>query len=119
MRTNSRCTPWCVGRERAASHLGADAVGNGSAEGAGCDAGKPEQAAEAAARGREVQKADATAFAANVLPIIETLPASGVRDMRSLASALTNRGVGTARGGRWQVDVKQSGRQASSIGVRF
>ena len=46
---------------------------------------------------------DADAFAANVLPIIESLRASGVRDLRGLASALNNRGVRTARGGRWHV----------------
>jgi len=42
-------------------------------------------------------------FAANVLPIIETLRASGVRDLRGLASAFSNRGVRTARDGRWHV----------------
>jgi hypothetical protein len=40
-----------------------------------------------------VQKAEAAAFAANVLPIIETLRASGVRALRSLAATLNNRGV--------------------------
>ena len=43
------------------------------------------------------------AFAANVLPIIETLRNSGVRDLRGIAAALNNRGVRTARGGRWHV----------------
>jgi hypothetical protein len=49
------------------------------------------------------QKAEAAAFAANVKPIIESLRASGVCDLRGLALALNNRGVGTARGGRWHV----------------
>ena len=44
---------------------------------------------------------EAAAFAANVLPIIESLRSAGVRDLRGLASALNNRGVRTARGGRW------------------
>jgi hypothetical protein len=57
----------------------------------------------AAARGREAQKAEATAFAANVLPIIESLRAPGVRDLRGHAAALNNRGVRTARGRRWHV----------------
>ena len=65
--------------------------------------GNRSNAAEAAALGREVQKDEATSFAANILPIIETLRASGVRDLRGLASALNNRGVRTARGGRWHV----------------
>jgi hypothetical protein len=42
-------------------------------------------------------------FAANVLPIIESLRASGVRALRGLALALNDRGVRTARGGRWHV----------------
>ena len=65
--------------------------------------GNRSNAAEAAARGREVQKAEAAVFAANVLPIIESLRAAGIRDLRALASALNNRGVRTARGGRWHV----------------
>jgi DNA invertase Pin-like site-specific DNA recombinase len=52
---------------------------------------------EAGALGRRA------AFAANVMPIIGSLQASGVRDLRGLAAALDNRGVRTARGGRWHV----------------
>jgi hypothetical protein len=47
--------------------------------------------------------ADAHAFAANVFPIVESLRASGVRDLRGLAAALNDRGVRTARGARWHV----------------
>ena len=65
----------------------------------GARLGNRSNAAEAAALGRKVQVAEAAAFAANVLPIIESLRASGVRDLRGLASALNNRGVRTARGG--------------------
>jgi DNA invertase Pin-like site-specific DNA recombinase len=65
--------------------------------------GNRSNAAQAAARGREVQKEEAATFAAKVLPIIESLRASGVRDLRGLASALNYRGVRTARGGRWHV----------------
>ena len=46
---------------------------------------------------------EAAAFAANILPIIETVWASGVRDLRGIATALNNRGVPAARGGRWHV----------------
>ena len=69
----------------------------------GARLGNRSNAAEAAALGRQVQKAEAASFAANVLPIIETLRQSGVRDLRGLAAALNNRGVRTARGGRWHV----------------
>jgi hypothetical protein len=37
------------------------------------------------------------------MPIVESLRAAGVRDLRGLAAALNNRGVRTARGGRWHV----------------
>jgi DNA invertase Pin-like site-specific DNA recombinase len=69
----------------------------------GARLGNRSNAAEAAALGRQAQVAGAAAFAGNVLPIIESLRASGVRDLRGLASALNNRGVRTARGGRWHV----------------
>jgi len=39
--------------------------------------------------------ADATTFAAYVLPIIESLRAGCVKDLRGLAAALNNRGVRT------------------------
>jgi len=58
---------------------------------------------EAAALGRQIQVADAQAFAANVMPIVESLRASGIRDLRGLAAALNDRGVRTARGARWHV----------------
>jgi len=65
--------------------------------------GNRSNAAEAATLGRKVQTAEAEAFAANVLPIIEALRASGIRDLRGLAAAPNSRGVRTARGGRWHV----------------
>jgi hypothetical protein len=37
------------------------------------------------------------------MPIDESLRASGVRDLRGLASALNGRSVRTARSGRWHV----------------
>ena len=69
----------------------------------GARLGNRSNAAEAAALGRKVQTEEADAFAANVLPIIEALRTSGVRDLRGLAAALNSRGVRTARGGRWHV----------------
>ena len=69
----------------------------------GARLGNRSYAAEAAALERRIQIAEAAVFAANVLPIIETLRASGVRDLRGLASAFNNRGVRTARDGRWHV----------------
>jgi hypothetical protein len=69
----------------------------------GARLGNPRNALEAAAIGRRAQMAEAVAFAANVLPIIESLRASGIRDLRGLAAALNERGIRTARGARWHV----------------
>jgi hypothetical protein len=69
----------------------------------GARLGNPRNAREAAALGRQVQVADARAFAANVLPIVESLRTSGIRDLRGLAPTLNERGVRTARGARWHV----------------
>ena len=54
--------------------------------------------AEAAAKGEEAAR-----FAASVLPIIESVQRSGITSLRGIANALNDRGVRTARGGRWQV----------------
>ncbi len=69
----------------------------------GAKLGNRTNAAEALANGRRSLIEEADAFAANVLPIIDSLRAAGVTDLRGLASALNSRGVRTARGGRWHV----------------
>ena len=57
--------------------------------------------AEAQAKAHEVNRAAAEAFAANVLPIVRQIQAAGVRGLKSIADALNDRGVRTARGGAW------------------
>jgi DNA invertase Pin-like site-specific DNA recombinase len=69
----------------------------------GAQLGNRSNAAVALAQGRRVLASDADAFAANVLPIIDSLRAAGVTDLSGLALALNQRGVRTARGGRWHV----------------
>jgi DNA invertase Pin-like site-specific DNA recombinase len=66
----------------------------------GAKLGGPRQA-EAAVLGAAAGKANADAFAANVLPIIKSVQASGVTALRDIAEALNARGVKTARGGEW------------------
>jgi DNA invertase Pin-like site-specific DNA recombinase len=46
-------------------------------------------------------RAAAARYAANVLPIIREIQASGVKSLRGVARALTARGIPTARGGSW------------------
>lgn len=79
---------------------------------------------KAAARGTAAGKAAANQFAANVLPVIRDIEASGVISHNAIAAKLNERRVKTARGGRWshvqvgmilarmpvaEIDAKQSG----------
>ncbi|MGY3327477.1 DNA invertase Pin-like site-specific DNA recombinase [Mesorhizobium sp. USDA 4775] len=57
--------------------------------------------AEAQQKSMEVRMAQADAFAANILPIIRNIQASGVKSLRQIAVALNARGMATARGGTW------------------
>jgi DNA invertase Pin-like site-specific DNA recombinase len=69
----------------------------------GTKLGNPRNASDAAALGRRAQAENAALFAANTLPIVDAIRATGVTDLRGIASALNARGVRTARGGRWHV----------------
>lgn len=57
--------------------------------------------AEAQARGGASTRAAADQFAANTLPIIRQIQATGATTLAQLAEALNARGIATARGGRW------------------
>lgn len=67
----------------------------------GARLGNRTNARSAAEVGRQVQVAEAVASAGNVIPIIESIRATGVTDLRGIAKALNSRGVRTAQGGRW------------------
>jgi len=69
----------------------------------GATLGNRTNAEEALARGRRSLRAEADAFAAHVMPVIVSLKAAGVTELRGLAAALNGRGVRTARGGQWHV----------------
>jgi DNA invertase Pin-like site-specific DNA recombinase len=77
--------------------------------------GNPRNASEAAELGRRNLIADADRFAANIVPVVGSLRASGITDLRGLATALNARGVRTPRGGRWHVsNVRNVMRRAFS-----
>ena len=69
----------------------------------GAKLGNRRNPAEAAAAGHRALSEEADAFAANVLPIVNSLRASRRDRSPRLGSALNDRGVRTARGGRWHV----------------
>jgi DNA invertase Pin-like site-specific DNA recombinase len=56
---------------------------------------------EAGTLGRIAQRSQADRFASNVMPLIKSIQAAGTTGMVSIAKALNDRGVRTARGGRW------------------
>jgi DNA invertase Pin-like site-specific DNA recombinase len=56
---------------------------------------------EAQAKGVAANRKTADAFAANVLPIVRQIQASGATTFRAIAAALNDRGVRTARGEAW------------------
>jgi hypothetical protein len=64
-------------------------------------AGKAQGVKLGGAKGAETQRAEADAFAANVLPIVRQIEAAGAKTHRAIADALNARGVRTARGGEW------------------
>jgi DNA invertase Pin-like site-specific DNA recombinase len=69
----------------------------------GATLGNARNLASAGAVGRQKLIAEADEFAANVLPIIRSIQADGPIGMVTIARELNNRGIRTARGGRWHV----------------
>jgi len=59
------------------------------------------RAAETIGRAHDAARAVADQFAANVLPIVREIQASGLTTLRDIAGALNARGIRTARGGAW------------------
>lgn len=56
---------------------------------------------EASAKGASTNRAEADAFAANVLPVIESIRTAGITSLRGIAAEMNTRRVATARGGAW------------------
>jgi DNA invertase Pin-like site-specific DNA recombinase len=65
-------------------------------------------AAGAAVLGRAAQASEADRFAANILPIVAMIRASGVITLVGIAQALNARGIRSARGGKWHISSIQN-----------
>jgi DNA invertase Pin-like site-specific DNA recombinase len=69
--------------------------------------------------GAKANKSNADSFAANVLPIIQKIKASGVTSLRAIAAELEARGIRTARGGKWAAQqVRGILRRADNLVIR-
>jgi DNA invertase Pin-like site-specific DNA recombinase len=69
----------------------------------GAKLGNPKNLAAAGSIGRQALVAGADAFAAGLLPIVQTLQSSGATTLEALTRGLNERGVRSARGARWHV----------------
>jgi DNA invertase Pin-like site-specific DNA recombinase len=63
-------------------------------------------------RGAEVRRASAAARAKDLAPVIEAIRAEGITSATGIAKALNERGIPTARGGKWQAVQVQRLEQA-------
>jgi DNA invertase Pin-like site-specific DNA recombinase len=70
--------------------------------------GNRKNLAEASRKGVEANRATAQAFAANLMPLIREIQASGASSLQAIAVELTRRGVHTARGGAWNASRVRS-----------
>jgi DNA invertase Pin-like site-specific DNA recombinase len=70
---------------------------------AGAKLGNPTNIASAGAFGRSVQIAAADEFVTGLAPIVEAIRSTGAQTLEAICSALNQRGVRSARGGRWHV----------------
>lgn len=71
----------------------------------GAKLGNRTNLAEARVKGAVANAEAAAAFAANVLPVIESIRATGVTSLRQIADTLNHRGIKTARSGRWHAQT--------------
>jgi DNA invertase Pin-like site-specific DNA recombinase len=68
---------------------------------AGARLGNPRNVKQAGELGRSVQIADADAFVAGLMPVIEAIRGTGATTLEAMTQALNRRGIRSPRGGRW------------------
>jgi DNA invertase Pin-like site-specific DNA recombinase len=69
----------------------------------GARLGNTRNYAEAAASGRRMQTEAADEFALRLLPLLHAIRGTGATTLEQISSALNDRGIRSARGGRWHV----------------
>jgi DNA invertase Pin-like site-specific DNA recombinase len=68
---------------------------------AGFKLGNPRDMTTVAVAGRETQRLEADRFAGEMMPLIESIRATGASTLAAIAAELNRRGIRTARGGAW------------------
>jgi DNA invertase Pin-like site-specific DNA recombinase len=76
--------------------------------------GNPTNLMDAGLAGVATQKRDADAFAANILPVVQQIQASGATSLAQIAEALNAREIKTARGGSWHASTVRNLLQRSA-----
>ena len=69
----------------------------------GARLGNPRNSAEAASLGRRTQSMAADEFVVRLLPVVMAIRATGATTLETISCALNERGVRSARGGKWHV----------------
>jgi DNA invertase Pin-like site-specific DNA recombinase len=69
----------------------------------GAKLGNPRNASRAAAIGRQAQAVAAEEFVGRLLPIVNAIRGTGANTLREVCEALNERGIRSARGGKWHV----------------
>jgi DNA invertase Pin-like site-specific DNA recombinase len=69
----------------------------------GARLGNPSNISIAGELGRSVQTAAADEFVSGLVPIIEAIRNTGAISLRAMTDALNQRGIRSARGGKWHV----------------
>jgi hypothetical protein len=86
---------------------------------AGARLGNPRNARQAAAIGREVAIAAADDFAASMLPVLNAIRAAGADTLEAMSCALNERGIRSARGGRWYASTVAKVFERASTAARI
>jgi hypothetical protein len=68
---------------------------------AGAQLGNPRNITHAGQVGRGIQTAAADAFVAGLMPVIQAIRSTGATTLEAITQALNQRGIRSARGGRW------------------
>jgi DNA invertase Pin-like site-specific DNA recombinase len=65
--------------------------------------GNPSNIVAAGSLGRSVQTAAADEFVASLMPVIDAIRSTGANTLEAISGALNQRGIRSARGGKWHV----------------